>query len=97
MPRHWKKITFAPHTRLAIVELLAPRFFREVVGYEYEECLITDESDLLDFTGPDGDHRAAVEEMLDRLEAHYLIDGRAATSTRIVDLLELLQSKGVTG
>ncbi|OGT27632.1 MAG: hypothetical protein A2Z17_03950 [Gammaproteobacteria bacterium RBG_16_66_13] len=34
--------------------------------------------------------------MLDRLEEHYLIDGRAALSTRVVALLEYLQSRGVT-
>jgi hypothetical protein len=35
--------------------------------------------------------------MLDRLEAHYLIDARVVDSTRVVDLLEFLQSQGVSG
>jgi hypothetical protein len=92
-----KKITFAPQDRLAAVEALAPRFFREVVGYEFAECLVTDESDLRDFTDAFGDHNAEVQAMLDRLEVHYLVDGRAAGSTRIIDLLEFLQVHGVTG
>ena len=92
-----KKVTFAPQNRLIAVEDLAPRFFHEVVGYEYGECLTTDESDLRDFTDVFGDHDAEVAAMLDRIEAHYLIDVRMVSSTRIVDLLEFLQSRGVTG
>lgn len=92
-----KKFVLAPQTRLAAVEHLAPRFFREVLGYEFAECLITDESDLHDFADTFGDRNADVESMFDRLEAHYLIDARAAHSTRIVDLLEFLEGRGVTG
>lgn len=93
-----KKITLASQERLVRVEELAPRFFQEVLEMNYFECLITDESDLRDFTDAFGDNdEAEVAAMLDRLEAHYLVDGRAAPSTRIVDLLEFLQSRGVTG
>jgi hypothetical protein len=92
-----KKIEFAPQDRLTAVEDLAPRFFREVLGYEYEECLISDESDLFDFACALEDRQIEVEQMLDRLEGHYPIDGRAAASTRIVDLLEFLRDRGVTG
>ena len=92
------RIVLAPQTRLAGVEHLAPRFFREVLGYEFTDCLITDESDLHDFAaGTFGDRNADVESMLARLEAHYLIDARAAHSTRIVDVLEFLEARGVTG
>lgn len=91
------RIVLASQARLEAVEHLATRFFREVVGYDYAECLITDESDLLDFTGASGEKsKAELEEMSDRLEAHYLIDGRELGSTRIVALLEFLQSRGVT-
>jgi hypothetical protein len=92
-----KRIEFAPQDRLSAVEDLAPRFFREVIEYDYEDCLVSDESDLSDFADAFGDHQAEVEAMLDRLEAHYLIDGRAAGSTRIVNLLEFLRDRGVTG
>jgi hypothetical protein len=44
-----KRIEFAPRTRLQRVESLAPRFFHEVIGLDYEHCLVTDESDLRDF------------------------------------------------
>ena len=40
----------APEGCLAGVEHLAPRFFREVLEWEFEECLVTDDSDLFDFT-----------------------------------------------
>ena len=92
-----KRFEFAPQDRLSAVEDLAPRFFSEVLGYHYDECLISDESDLLDFADAFGDCGSEVEGMLDRLEAHYLIDGRAAASTNIVDLLEFLRTRGVTG
>ena len=92
-----KKVVLAAQNRLSRVEHLAPRFFREVVGYDYDECVITDESDLRDFGNVFDDRDAEVAEMLDRLEAHYLIDGRSLGSTRIVDLLEFLESRGVSG
>lgn len=91
-----KKIVFASQERLSAVEELAPRFFAEVLEMDYWECLITDESDLRDFTGFGTDAGPSVERMLDRLEAHYLVDARVIGSTRIVQLLEFLQSRGVT-
>jgi hypothetical protein len=45
-----KQIVLGPQARLEAVEHLAPRFFREVLEYDYADCLITDESDLLHFT-----------------------------------------------
>lgn len=92
-----KKITFASQNRLSAVEELAPRFFAEVLEMDYWECLITDESDLGDFAEFGTDASPTVERMLDRLEAHYLMDARVIGSTRIVQLLEFLQSRGVTG
>jgi hypothetical protein len=74
------------------VEHLAPRFFKEVLDYDYNDCLITDESDLLDFIGSG----PPLEQALDRLEAHYLWDGRSLGTTRIVALLEVLHERGVT-
>ena len=91
-----KKFTLAPQVRLETGEHLAPRFFHEVLNLDYAECLTTDESDLLDYTDSSGDDRVEAEAFLDRFESHYLIDGRGAKSTRIVDLLEFLQSRGVS-
>jgi hypothetical protein len=88
----------APQDRLARVDYLAPRFFREVLGWEYEECLVTDDSDLSDYataTAGREEHRAEVESFLTKMQAHYLLTD-PATSTRIVGLLELLVRKGVT-
>ena len=96
MPDQPKRFTIAPHVRLETVAHLAPRFFREVLNLDYAEYLTTDESDLQDYTAPFGDHREEVEVLLDRFEAHYLLDGRVARSTRIVDLLAFLQSRGVS-
>lgn len=96
MLREPKRIEIAPRTRIAAVEPLAPRFFREVLGYEYEECLTTDESDLRDYTDWSGDTEAEVAAMLDRFEAHYFVDPRPAKSTLVVDLLEFLEARGVT-
>lgn len=97
MPGKPKKIELAARKRLAAVEHLAPRFFHRVLEYDYEDCLVTDESDMRDFADAFGDREAGLAAMLDRLEAHYLVDGRAAKSTSIVELLEFLQSRGVTG
>jgi hypothetical protein len=92
-----RKIELAPQTRLVAVEHLAPRFFHEVLECDYEDCLVTDESDLRDFADVFGHREVEVAAMLDRIEAHYLVDGRAAQSTRIIELLEFLQSRGVNG
>lgn len=88
-----KHIELASQARLKSVAHLAPRFFREVVGYEYSDCLVTDESDLRDFAACDAAD-AGVADMLDRLQAHYFLDARLPGSTRIVDLLEYLESRG---
>jgi hypothetical protein len=89
-----KKLTFAPQSRIDAVEDLAPRFFAEVLDFNFHECLVTDESDLLDFADVTGPADEQIELMLQRLEAHYRIDGRIG-STRIVDLLEHLRACGV--
>ena len=93
-PTHFE---LAAQNRLDAVAELAPRFFREVVGWEYTEVLVTDDSDLSDFADTTGNRDLEVAEMLDRIGTHYRINGRLAGSMRIVDLLEFLASSGVTG
>ena len=93
-PRHFE---LAARNRLDAIADLAPRFFREVVGWEYTEVLVTDDSDLRDFADTTGNRDVEVEAMLDRIVMHYRINGRLAGSTRIVDLLEFLASNGVSG
>lgn len=93
-PRHFE---LAARNRLDAVPHIAPRFFREVVGWDYAEVLVTDESDLRDFADATGNRDLEVTEMLDRIATHYRIDGRLAGSTRIVELLEFLASNGITG
>lgn len=93
MTKKHKRIELASQTRLKKVEELAPRFFREVLGMNYSDCLITDESDLGDFL----EQGHSLEEFFERLEHHYFIDGRDAGTTRIVALLEFLNKRGVTG
>ena len=78
--------------RLATVESLAPRFYREIFGLDYAECVTTDESDLADFTSFGEPVAPELARLLDRIEPHYLIDVRAAQSTRIVDVLAFLQA-----
>ena len=93
-----RRVELAPQARLKRVEHLAPRFFREVLSLDPEDCLVTDESDLSDFataTASREERRAEVEGFLSRMCAHYLVDGRGAPSTRIVDLLELLEAHGI--
>jgi hypothetical protein len=90
-----KKIELASQSRLLAVEHLAPRFFREVLAREFNACLVTDESDLRDFVDVFGDRDSDLAAMFDRIEGHYLMDGREAGSSRIVDLLEFLESRGV--
>jgi hypothetical protein len=89
--RRWKRIELAPQTRLKDLEYLAPRLFAEVLGLRYEECLVTDESDLLDFLGED----EPIEDLLRKFTAHYFVDAAEASSTRILDLLELLRERGI--
>lgn len=96
MPEKTRRFESAPQDRLEAVGHLAPRFFREVVGWDYAEVLVTDESDLRDYADLTGDRRAEVAGMLDRMAAHYRVDGRRAKSTIIVDLLEFLASNGMT-
>ncbi|MGQ0767153.1 MAG: hypothetical protein ACT4OZ_16010 [Gemmatimonadota bacterium] len=91
-----KKIELASQSRLELVEDLAPRFFAEVFDYDYSECLITDESDLRDFASVVDPIDPQVQEMLARFEAHYFV-APPTDSTRIVDLLEFLRNRGVTG
>ena len=96
MPKKTRRFESAPQDRLEAVGYLAPRFFRDVVGWDYCEVLVTDESDLRDFPDLTGDRSAEVAGMLDRVAAHYSVDGRLAKSTLIVDLLEFLASNGTT-
>jgi len=90
------RIERASQRRLDKVRHLAPRFFQEVVGWDFAEVLVTDESDLRDFADITQDRKTQVDGMLDRMTVHYGVDARAARSTMIVDLLELLASRGVT-
>lgn len=90
--RHFE---LASQNRLDAVVDLAPRFFREVVGRDDAEVLVTDESNLADFADTTGDRDTEVAEMLARMATHYRITGRP-DSTRIVDLLDFLASNGVT-
>jgi hypothetical protein len=91
-PKRHKRIEFASQERLSAVEHLAPRFFEEVLDYDYGNCLITDESDMLDFVRPG----PPLESALDRIEEHYFFDARSLGTTRIVALLEALHERGVT-
>ena len=92
-----RQFELAAQDRVAAVAHLAPRFFRVVVGWDYAEALVTDESDLRDFADTTGNRESEVADMLDRIVTHYRVDGRVVGSTRIVQLLEFLASHGVTG
>jgi hypothetical protein len=45
-----KKITVAPQDHVELYENTARRFFREVLDCNFDDCLITDESYLSDFS-----------------------------------------------
>ncbi len=45
-----KQITVAPQDHVELYEHTARRFFREVLDYSFDDCLITDESWLSDFS-----------------------------------------------
>lgn len=96
MPR--KPIRFASDDRLSAVEHLAPRFFADVMDFDYDNCMITDESCIGDFvSNADGQGRAKVLAMLDRVAEHYFVDVRHLETDNIVELLEYLDRHGVTG
>ena len=89
----------APVDRLSKVEHLAPRFFREILEWDYSECFVTDESELSDFatvTDPLPERQAAVQRFLDRVQEHYYLRRKPTGTTRIVDILEFLEAQGVT-
>jgi hypothetical protein len=96
MARIRRHFELTSQNRLDAVADLAPRFFREVVGWDYADVLVTDESDLADFADTTGDRSLEVAKMLARMAIHYRITGQP-DSMRIVDLLEFLASQGVTG
>ena len=75
-------IEFASTDRLAEVEYLAPRFFDEVIGMDYGDCLITDESSLWDFHA-----EADNEQFFARIQEIYGVNVRDIESGRIVDIL----------
>jgi len=95
MARIRRHFELASQNRLDAVVDLAPQFFREVVGWDYVEVLVTDECDLGDFANTTGVRDSEVAEMLARMARHYRVTGRP-DSTRIVDLLEFLALNGVT-
>lgn len=95
MARVPKRFDLASRHRLDAVADLAPRFFREVIGADSSEMLVTDESDLVDFMDTTRDRHTEVGKMLARMVAHYRVDGRLVRSTRIVDLLEFLAANGI--
>ena len=73
------KITVAPSDRIDALEFIAVKFFREILDEEFEDCLITDESDLRHFddAGP----------LFTRIEQVYGIDVRD-TGGNIAAILE---------
>lgn len=75
-------IEFASTDRLAEVEYLAPRFFDEIIGMPYGDCLITDESSLWDFHT-----QADNEQFFARIQEIYGVSVRDIDSGRIVDIL----------
>lgn len=63
-----KKVTFASQDRIELYEETARQFLREVLGLDADECLITDESYLSDFSScgmPDevADHTESLKEL----------------------------------
>lgn len=51
-----RRVELAAQDHLAAVEHLLPRFVREILGWDPDDCLITDESDLFDFIVADDDY-----------------------------------------
>lgn len=78
--------SFAPADRVAKLEDVAPKFFREIIGIDFRDCLITDESSLWDFHF-DADN----ETMFKRIDAVYGVDVRDIESGDIADILERLR------
>ena len=45
-----RKVTLAPQVRIDLFASTAQEFFRDVLDLDYDECLVTDESRLSDFS-----------------------------------------------
>ena len=81
-----KEIVFASTERLSGVEDLAPRFFSEILGLDYADCLITDESELGDFRV-----EATSDLFYDRIAEVYGVNVRDIESGNIVEIMERLR------
>lgn len=77
------KIVVVPTDRIDALEVMAPKFCREILGMEYEDCFISDESELCDFPGDE----AAYYERIARV---YGVDVRD-TDGNIAAILERLR------
>lgn len=91
-----KPIFFASDDRLRAVEHLAPRFFAEIIGIDYDDCFISDYSAIGDFFDASDAGEAEVEARLDLIAELYSVDVRHLGTHCIVDILEFLASKGIT-
>lgn len=83
---HHLDIEFASTERLAVVEPFAPRFFAEIIGMGYNDCLVTDESSLWDFHV-----QADNEQFFVRIRDVYGVNVRDIESASIVAILERLK------
>lgn len=80
-------IEFAPADRMAALEDVAPKFFREVLEMDYGECVVTDESSLWDFHA-----EADYDRLLRKIEEVYGADARDIESGSLADILERLRA-----
>jgi hypothetical protein len=79
------KFELASTARIDELEDLAPKFFREVIGMSYGNCLITDESSLWDFP-----HENA-EDVYTKIQQVYSIDVHDIESGNLADIFERIR------
>ena len=99
------KFELAPQDRIDAYERTAREFMREILDINYDECLVTDESRLSDFSGcgiPDeiGEGLTEMRALYDAWDAwvvpvictrYGLVTSELQTTVRLVDLFEQIE------
>lgn len=77
------KFVLAPTARIDRFQDFAREFFSEILETSFDDCLVTDESDLRDFVTDE-----TPDDYKQRFREHYGFELDEIGGTRIVDVLE---------
>jgi hypothetical protein len=81
---HTEKFILASQKRIRALEEPAPKFFREILEFDYEDCLVTDESQWFDFA-------IDAATVVARVQRVYGVNVQDVESGSIIDTLERIR------